>query len=126
MSQESSGKLPDSPTDSRFLLRHFGLHPDYRYPVDYAKTRRLRDRKTGRFVAACPFYPEHPAPCEASISAHFVCLMPQPLPPEELGRYFEATERPWSDAKARGIVFGNLAGSYFSGLPQAGGEGAPV
>ena len=48
-----------------------GLDPDYPYVEDYLNTGRLRDPKTGMFVARCPFYPEHPAPCREAIWSHF-------------------------------------------------------
>lgn len=58
-----------------------------------------------------PFIPNTRQP----ITSHFVCLWPDHLPDEEAGRFFDATERPWSDAEARNIVFGNVSGFYFAG-----------
>ena len=92
-----------------------GLDRDYPYVEDYLKTGRLRDPKKGMFVARCPIYPKHPAPCHEPIWSHFGCLWPDALPPEQVGRFFTATERPWSDPEARNIVFGNVAGIYFAG-----------
>lgn len=78
-------------------------------------TGRPRDPDTGRFVAPCPFYPKHPATCHEPIWTHFGCLWPDDLPPEEVGRFFAATERPWSDPEARKAVFGGVGGIYFGG-----------
>ena len=84
--------------------------------MEYIQTGRLRDPNTGRFIARCPFYPEHPAPCSESIGSHFGCLWPgHDLPMEVAIAFFAATERPWSDTEARRIVFGKVDGMYFGG-----------
>lgn len=43
---------------------------------------------------------------------------------EQVGRFFVATEKPWSDTKARKVTFGNLSGAYFVGPPTADDEDA--
>ena len=55
------------------------------------------------------------APCHQSITSHFVCLWPGALSDDEIGSYFDATEKPWSDREAPNIVFGNVPAFYFGG-----------
>ena len=89
-------------------------------------TGRLRDPKTGMFVARCPIYPKHPAPCHEPIASHYVCLWPGALRDDEIGPYFDATEKPWSDREARNVVFGKVEGIYFAGYPNSKQKGYAV
>lgn len=74
---------------------------------EYLSTGRMRDPDTGTFIAKCPLYPDHSAPCHRSIGAHFGCIWPQlGMPTPHLLR-MEGIDQPWSDPGARRKVFGN-------------------
>lgn len=118
MLQQSSASLDNPEDHDNSDPEHLGSSPDYRYVEDFRATGRLRDPETGRFIATCPFYPKHPAPCPDPIWTHYGCLWPDHLSPEEAARFFAATERPWSDSKARKIVFGAVGGIRFDGQPS--------
>ena len=87
--------------------------------MDYAEDQTLHViRRPVRFIAPCPFYPETPGAALSTSRSHrtSVCLWPGALShPIEVGRYFDAVERPWSDREARNILFGNVPAFYFGG-----------
>ena len=73
---------------------------------DYLRTGRMRDPETGEFIAKCPLYPDHSAPCHESIGAHYGCIWPElGMPTPDLFE-MEGIDQPWSDPRARRLVFG--------------------
>lgn len=72
---------------------------------DYLSTGRMRDPDKGIFIAKCPLYPDHSAPCHKPIGAHYGCIWPQlGMPTPELLR-MEGLDQPWSDPGAQSNVF---------------------
>ena len=73
---------------------------------DYLRTGRMRDPETGQFIAKCPLYADHSAPCHRPIGAHYSRIWPElGMPTPDLFE-MEGIYQPWSDPRARRMVFG--------------------